>query len=107
MNLDVVELQVKDFKKSLEFYKKLFKPLHAEENFAMFGAGKATFALLKGKKNQKTLYFRSKNLEKDHSILKKKGVKVSPIEQVHWGRKFSFTDLEGNKHFVYEEKSNV
>ena len=86
MNLDVIELQVKDFKKAFEWYKKLFKPL------------------FKGKNNQKTLYFASRSLGKEHSTLKRKGVKVSSIAKVHWGRKFSFNDLEGNKHFVYEER---
>lgn len=104
MNLDVIELQVKDFSKQLDWYRQLFKPLHIEDNFAMFKSGSATLALFKGKKNQKVLYFRSKSLEKAHSSLKKKGVKISPIEKVHWGRKFSFADSEGNKHFVYEEK---
>lgn len=104
MELDVIELQVKDFDKSVKWYKNLFKLLHAEEKFAMFNTGKAVLALYKGKKNIKTLYFRGKNLEKSHELLKKKGIKISRIVKAHWGRKFYFTDPEGNMHFVYEEK---
>ena len=70
MNLDVIELQVRDFKKSFVWYKKIFETLH---------------------------------IEKSHALLKKKGIKVSSIVKVHWGRKFSFNDLEKNKHFVYQE----
>ncbi len=104
MNLDVVEIQVKNFKKSVEWYKKIFKPLHIEDSFAMFNTNKATLALYKGKNHKTTLYFRSKKLEKDLFLMKKKGIRVSKIQRVHWGRKFSFVDLEGNKHFVYEER---
>lgn len=105
MNLDVIELQVRDFKNSLEWYKKIFKPLHIEKDFAMFKTGKATLAIYKEKNNVTTLYFSSKNLEKSQLLLKKKGVNVSSIIKTHWGRKFYFNDLENNKHFVYEEKN--
>lgn len=87
----------------MEWYKKLFKILHEEENFAMFDAGKAVLAIFKGKKNEKLLYFRSGDLKKSHKELRQKCVKVSKIIKVRWGRKFSFTDPEGNRHFVYEE----
>jgi len=103
MKLDVIEIQIKDFKKSLNWYKQLFKPLHSEDGFVMFQTGAAILALCEGKKNQTTLYFRSKNLEKSYKQLKRKGIKTSKIEKVHWGKKFSFVDLEGNKHFVYQE----
>lgn len=103
MKLDVVEIQVKDFKKSVEWYKNLLKLLHVEKDFAMFNSGKATLALYKGKKNCINLYFRSKDLEKSYALMKKKGVNISRIIKVHWGRKFYFKDPEGNKHFIYEE----
>lgn len=103
MKLDVIEIQVKDFNKSLIWYKNLFKPVHEEQNFAMFNTGRATLALWKGKKNRITLYFRSGDIEKMHSKMKKKNIEVSSIQKVHWGRRFSFIDLEGNKYFVYEE----
>ena len=70
----------------------------------MFNTGKAILALWKGKKNKTTLYFKSNKLEKSHVLLKKKSIKVSPIMKVHWSKRFFFKDLEGNKHFVYEEQ---
>lgn len=103
MELDVIEIQVKDFQKSVEWYKQLFKVLHLEDNFSMLDTGKATLALYKGEKNTTTLYFRSKKLKDTHKILRDKGVSISDIEKVHWGQKFSFKDPEGNIHFVYSE----
>lgn len=103
MELNVVEIQVKNFEKSVEWYKQLFKLVHKEEEFAMFNTGKAILALWKGRKNKTALYFRTGNIKATHESLKNKGIKVSPVRKVHWGRKFYFSDPEGNKHFIYEE----
>ena len=103
MELDVIEFQVKDFEKTVDWYKKLFKILYLEDHFAMFDAGKASLAIDKGKENKAILYFNSKNLETDRKELKEKGIAVSRIQKVGWGRKFFFTDPGGFKHFVCQK----
>ncbi len=112
MQLNVIELQVKNWKKMLDWVvNKVGFKIIAKEDHDQFvlvqGAGGAMIGIwgVKKRSAQKfTPYIKVKDLEGIVSNLKKKSVKVGRIEKPHWGKKAKLTDPEGNVYFLSQEE---
>lgn len=113
LKIGVIEIQVKNFYKSVEFYKKKLQlkilAIEHDDKFAMFDTGKVRLSLWEVKNIRKRpsnikIYFPVKNIHKEVLLLKNKGVKFkSKIEKRHWGFRACFIDNEKNEHFLYQE----
>lgn len=110
MKLDVVEVQVKDWKTSIAWWKKFGLKLVVRENddqLALLRSGGGSMIGLFGKgkptKHGFTPYFRVHSINSTVVSLKKKGIIVGRIEKRHWGRQAKVTDPECRIMYVFEE----
>lgn len=114
MKLDVVELHISDWKKSLDWWvNKLGLKIVVREDkdkFALLiGTDGAMVGLYGGQSSDKhgfIPFFKVSDIEKEAVRLQRKSVHVDKVEQRHWGKQMKITDIEGNIFCLYQEKRN-
>lgn len=113
MKLDIIELQVKNWKSMVEWYEKLgftVRYREDEHKFALLSADDGAMLGLYGVESKTpsnfTPYIKVEGINKEVQELKNKGIAVDAMEERHWGKQALVTDPEGNTLYLYEEKSN-
>ncbi|MBI2405419.1 VOC family protein [Candidatus Gottesmanbacteria bacterium] len=112
MKLDVIELHVNNWHKSLDWWvNKLGLKIIVQEDdhkFALLlGTGGAMVGLYGGKPTSKQRFvphFKVVNLEETVEKLKHNAIHVDTIEIRHWGKQAKVTDPEENIFYLYQEE---
>lgn len=114
MIIDSLYVSVKDMKRAIGFYKKLFQndPKHVEDRYSYFLVGKISFGLycpeVDGEKmkigNNCVVNFRVKDIEAEYKRVKKFTKNIDKKIQIYGSVSlFQFKDSEGNTLETYSD----
>ena len=111
MRLDIIELQVNNWKSMVEWYKKLgftIKFREDDHQFALLSSDNGVMIGLYGAEPKISSnfipYIKVEDIEVTVNQLKSKKIEVNAVEKRHWGKRAKIIDLERNTLYLYEEE---
>ncbi len=112
MRLDIIELQVHNWKRMVEWYEKelgfTVRFREDDHQFALLSKDDGAMLSLYGAEvisdAHFTPYMKVEDIKIEFSRLKNAGINIDEIEERHWGKRAKVTDPEGHVFYIYEER---